>query len=85
MMKKFALSLAVAGGLAGPMVGCTQTETTVGGAIAGGLIGAAVGDVEGALIGAAAGAVAGALIGRAQDGRCYYANGRGGYYKAACR
>jgi uncharacterized protein YcfJ len=68
------------------VAGCTQTEeSTVIGAAAGGLIGAAVGDTEGAIIGAGAGAVAGALIGRANEpGRCYYRDGYGRRYIAAC-
>ena len=87
MLKNIALSLALV--TSAGAVGCTQTETTTTTAIAGGAIGAAVagrGDrVEGALIGAAAGAAAGLLIGRAQNNECYYADGRGGYYKQRCR
>ena len=85
-MKKFIVSLAAAAAIVGPVTGCTQQQaTTVGGltlvgAAAGGIIGE---DVEGALIGAALGAAAGALIAR-DDSGCYYANGRGGYYKGRC-
>ena len=85
-MKKFFTSLVVAGAIAGPVAGCTQQQAeTVGGlTLVGAAAGAIVGrDVEGALVGAALGAAAGALIARDQGG-CYYANGRGGYYKAAC-
>ena len=86
-MKKFVTSLAVAAAIAGPVTGCTQQQAeTVGGlTLVGAAAGAIVGrDVEGALIGAALGAAAGALIARDQGGNCYYANGRGGYYKARC-
>ena len=85
-MKKFFTSLVVAGAIAGPVTGCTQQQAeTVGGlTLVGAAAGAIVGrDVEGALVGAALGAAAGALIARDQSG-CYYANGRGGYYKARC-
>ena len=86
MIKKFALALTAAGALSMPMVGCTQTEQAVAGAIGGGIAGCLIGDsLEGCLIGAAAGAAAGTVIHRVNNGRtCYYANGRGGYYKGTC-
>lgn len=83
MMKKIALTLAVAGSLAAP-VGCTQTETAVGGAVAGGLVGGAIDGTSGALVGAGVGAVAGALLNRQGNGQCLYADGKGGTYTARC-
>ena len=86
-MKKFVLSLAMAGSLSAPMVGCTQTEAqnaaigAAGGAVAGQLIG---GNTESTVAGAVIGATAGVLLARRDDGRCVYRNSRGQRYVAAC-
>ena len=69
---------------------CTPTEqSTAIGAVGGAVLGAAgegEGDqTEGAIAGAALGALAGSLIGPAnQPGQCYYNDGYGGRYLAAC-
>jgi hypothetical protein len=66
---------------------CTPTqEGAVIGALAGGAVGSAVEGTEGALVGAAIGGAAGALIGRASEnpGQCYYRDGYGRRYIAAC-
>jgi hypothetical protein len=69
---------------------CTPAEqSTAIGAVGGAVLGAAVsgdGDkTEGAIAGAALGALAGSLIGPAnQPGQCYYSDGYGGRYLAAC-
>ena len=57
---------------------CTATERgAIGGAVSG--------DIRGAAVGGAVGTVAGALIGRASEqGQCYYRDGNGRRYTAAC-
>lgn len=82
MIKKFALSLAVVGSLGA--AGCTQTEQAVGGAVAGGAIGAIAGGTDGALIGAAIGGTAGVLLARLDNGNCRYRDRRGRVYIARC-
>lgn len=76
------------------LTACVQSSDpamneTVTGAVAGGLIGAAVSDdgdrIEGALIGSAVGAAAGLLIGRTNDGRCRYRDSNGNEYTSACQ
>lgn len=77
-------------GLAGALAaGCTTADTNS--ALIGGGVGTAAaviagGNAEAILASAAAGAAAGILIGRVaqNSNQCYYADGRGGYYKAAC-
>lgn len=90
-MKRIALFLA-AGTLA--LAGCVETspqQNTVLGAVGGAAAGAALSSgkdtTKGALIGAALGAVAGTYLGQAQgsSNQCYYSDGRGGRYIAACR
>ena len=90
-MKKFVLSLGVAGLLAAPITACTQTEQrnaavgAAGGAIAGQLIG---GNTESTVAGAVIGATAGVLVanaGRNDRGQCLYRDPRTGTrYYAAC-
>jgi hypothetical protein len=49
--------------LGAALVGCTQTQQTVGGAAAGGVTGALIAGPIGAAVGAGGGAVAGSVIG----------------------
>ncbi len=88
-MKKISATiaaLALAGSVA---TGCTRADTNAG------LVGAGVGtaaaviaggNTEAILLSAAAGAAAGVVIGRVaqNSSESYYANGRGGYYRARC-
>ncbi len=88
-MKKISATiaaLALAGSVA---TGCSTADTNAG------LVGAGVGtaaaviaggNTEAILLSAAAGAAAGVVIGRVarNSSECYYANGRGGYYRARC-
>ena len=67
----------------------TPTQNTILGGVAGAAAGAAVsskGDrAQGAFTGAALGAVAGTLVGNtSKPNQCYYSDGRGGRYIAAC-
>ncbi|WP_225029958.1 glycine zipper 2TM domain-containing protein [Xinfangfangia pollutisoli] len=67
----------------------TPEQNTAVGALTGAAIGTAVsgkGDkTQGALTGAALGAIAGTYMGQSQKaGQCYYSDGRGGRYIAAC-
>lgn len=88
MIKKFALTLAVAGSLAAP-VGCTQTEGrnaaigAAGGAVAGQLIG---GDTRSTVGGAIIGATAGVLVAnrRNDQGECLYRLPDGRTYYDTC-
>ena len=92
-MKKLLAPLVVVGAIAGPVSGCSTTPVTqeqaaivltsgAAGAVAGQIIGR---DTEGTLAGAAIGIGAGTLIAATRNRQtCYYANGRGGYYEAAC-
>ncbi|MEL7115352.1 MAG: glycine zipper 2TM domain-containing protein [Pseudomonadota bacterium] len=73
--------------------GCMGASTTGPGADAavGGVLGAITAAALGAstewvIIGTLAGAAAGALVGQnSRTGECAYADGSGGYYRAACR
>ena len=89
-MKKFVLSLAMAGTLSAPIVGCTQTEQrnaavgAAGGAIAGQLIG---GNTESTIAGAVIGATAGVLVanaGKNSAGQCLYERPNGRRFYARC-
>lgn len=90
-MKVIVVSLAL-GAMA--LSACVQpqtspTQNTMLGAVSGAAVGAALssgGDMgKGALIGAALGAVAGTYVGKTENPKqCYYADGRGGQYIAAC-
>jgi hypothetical protein len=89
MVTKSSLTaLALAAGLG--LAACTPTEqSTALGAVGGAVVGAAVSSdddrAKGALIGAVVGTAAGAYIGQANNpGQCYYSDGRGGRYIAAC-
>ncbi len=68
-----------------------QTKATGTGAAAGAVGGAVIATLLGAnsgwtAAGALAGAAAGAMVARnGQTQECYYANGDGTYYKAACQ
>ena len=72
------------------LTACTTTEKgVVGGAVAGALIGQAVGGntqstLIGAGIGAVAGGVAGELIGRQKNGNCVYQKANGQQFIAKC-
>ena len=74
----------------GLLSACTTTEKgAVGGAVAGALIGQAVGgNTESTLIGAAiggvGGAVAGELVGRQKNGNCVYQRANGTQFIAKC-
>ena len=89
-MKRIALTL-VAGAFA--LAGCVQTTPSqntmlgaVGGAAAGAALSSGKDTTKGALIGAALGAVGGTYLGQAQgNNQCYYSDGRGGRYTAACQ
>ncbi|HMQ57839.1 MAG TPA: hypothetical protein PKE65_04770 [Rhizobiaceae bacterium] len=92
-MKKIAatfLALALAGSV---IAGCSPADERAGrGALIGAAGAAAVtaiisGDAQDTLRAAAIGAAAGAIIGYATADRreCWYADGRGGYYKGRCR
>jgi outer membrane lipoprotein SlyB len=69
---------------------CTTTEKgAVGGAVAGALIGQAVGGntestLLGAAIGGVGGAVAGELVGRQKNGNCVYQRANGTQFIAKC-
>jgi uncharacterized protein YcfJ len=86
-MKPFLLSLPL---IALALAGCqTSNQNAAAGALAGGVLGAAVSDgdnrLAGAAIGAAAGVAASTLIGTApKSGQCYYRNSRGERFIAAC-
>ncbi|AHE67806.1 glycine zipper domain-containing protein [Legionella oakridgensis] len=81
-MKKYLLSLLLAGSAVITLSACTPTQVgTATGAAAGAGIGYAVsgGDALGTAIGAGAGALIGNQIGQSQERR-YYRNGRYYYY-----
>lgn len=71
-MKKILVGLALLSGLS--LAGCTTDQAVLGGAAAGGAIGAASsGTVGGALVGAGIGALAGyVLVSHDHDGMCTY-------------
>jgi len=71
-MKKIILGLVAAGAIS--LAGCTTDQAVLGGAAAGGAIGAAsTGTLGGALVGAGIGAVAGyVLVSHDRDGMCTY-------------
>ena len=79
-MKKFVLSLAMAGSLAVPMVGCTQTEKVVAGTAAGAAAGQLLGgDTEATVAGGIIGGLAAYLVTDSQNnvrrnarGECLY-------------
>lgn len=88
MNKILPLAMIAALGLSA-CVETTPTQNTVLGAVGGAAAGAAVSSkrdrTEGALIGAALGAAAGTVLNPTNNaGKCYYADGRGGRYIAAC-
>ena len=88
-MKRISATIAALALVGSVATGCTTAETRAGlaGAGAGTLIAVlAGGNTEAVLLGAAAGAAAGVVLYRVAEGsdQCYYANGRGGYYRAAC-
>ena len=79
-MKNIVLALAACGSIA--LAGCTTDQAVLGGAAAGGTIGAVTThSLGGALIGAGIGAVAGyVLVSRDHDGRCTYRYHHGLYH-----
>ena len=93
-MKNSILKIALVLSVSGPLAACNSTAPVTQGqagtvaivGAVGALAGQAIGgDTESTLIGLAAGLTAGTLIASTQNQQqCYYANGRGGYYKAAC-
>jgi outer membrane lipoprotein SlyB len=89
-MKNTLFAALVAFSTVGMLSACTTTEQgAVGGAVAGALIGQAVGgNTESTLIGAAiggvGGAVAGELIGRQKNGNCVYQKANGKQFIAKC-
>lgn len=91
MIKKFALTLAIAGSLAAP-VGCTQTQKVAGGAAAGAAAGQLLGrDTRSTIAGAVIGGTAAFLVTDAQDnvrknarGECLYDPPNEPAYYAAC-
>jgi outer membrane lipoprotein SlyB len=89
-MKNILFAALVAVSSVGMLSACTTTEQgAVGGAVAGALVGQAVGgNTESTLIGAAiggvGGAVAGELIGRQKNGNCVYQKANGKQFIAKC-
>jgi outer membrane lipoprotein SlyB len=89
-MKNTLLAAVIAFSSAAMLSACTTTEKgAVGGAVAGALIGQAVGGntestLIGAGLGAVGGAVAGELIGRQKNGNCVYQRANGTQFIAKC-
>lgn len=88
-MKKITATIAAIALMGSVATGCSTADTKSGAIGAGVGTAAAIiagGNAGAILAGAAAGAAAGVVIGRVakNSNDCYYANGRGGYYKAAC-
>ncbi len=89
-MKNTLFAAIIALSSVGMLSACTTTEKgAVGGAVAGALIGQAVGGntqstLIGAGIGAVGGAVAGELIGRQANGNCVYQRANGTQFLGRC-